>query len=159
MFLQTGCNSENVWIEDDVARWKVSLFGQQFVSARANVDFALEIVRLAPFVESHHNHSRAITTNQSGLPQKFVLAVFQANRVHDALALQTLQSRFDHAPFRAVDHDWDSRDLRFAPDQVEEPRHGRFRIDHALVHVDVENVCAVLNLLACNGERAIEVSA
>ena len=49
------------------------------------------------------------------------------------------------------------RDLRFAPDQMQEARHGRFGIDHSFVHVDVENVGAALDLLARDRERALEI--
>ena len=39
-------------------------------------------------------------------------------------------------------------DVRLAGDQVEEFFHGGFRIEHALVHVDVDDLGAVLDLLA-----------
>ena len=40
-------------------------------------------------------------------------------------------------------------------DQVEEPGHGRLAVDHSLVHVDVDDVGAVFDLLAGHGQRRL----
>ena len=129
------------------------------VSACADVDLALEIVGLALFVECHHDYGRAITPDQSRLAQEFLFAVFQTDRIHDCFALHAFQSGLDHVPLRAVDHDWDSCDLRFARDQIQKPRHRRFRIDHSFVHIDVENVGPALYLLARHHQCAVEIPA
>ena len=44
------------------------------------------------------------------------------------------------------------------PIKIQKARHGRFRIDHSFVHVDVENVGAALHLLARDSERAFEIA-
>ena len=43
-----------------------------------------------------------------------------------AYTLLTEQAGFEHAPFRAVDHDWDARNVRLRRDEVEERRHCGF---------------------------------
>ncbi len=58
-----------------------------------------------------------------------------------------LQAGLDHLPLRAVDHDRHARDLGLAGDQIEEADHRRLRIEHRLVHVDVDDLRAVLDLL------------
>ena len=157
MFFETGGDGQNVWIKNNVVPRHVRLLGQEIVGARADFDLAFEGVGLAAFIERHHDNSRAITPDQARLTEKFLLAILQADGIHDRLALDAFESRFDHAPFRAVDHDRNARDFRFAPDQVQEARHGRFRIDHSLVHVHVEKVRAALDLLARHGQRAFEI--
>src|SRR5437588_2720208 len=71
VFLQTGRDRENIRIEDDVVCWKIGAFGQNLVSAHADVDLTLEIVALALFIERHHDYGCAITPDESRLAQKF----------------------------------------------------------------------------------------
>ena len=159
MLLQTSCDSQDVWVENDIVRRETGALSQEFVSPRADVDLALECIGLALLIESHHDDGRAISPNESRLPKKFFLAIFQANRIDDRFALNAFQTRFDDAPLRAVDHKRDARDFRFASNQIQEARHCRLRIDHPFVHVHVENVRAALHLLTGHGQRAIEIIA
>ena len=91
------------------------------------------------------------------MPEKFFFAVFQADGIHHRFSLHAFEPCFDHAPLRAVDHDWNARDLRFAADQIQEAGHGRLRVDHPFVHVHVEKVRAALHLLTRHSERAVEI--
>ena len=159
VLLETGRNREHVRIENDVVRRDACALGQELVGARANVDPPLQAVGLPGFVERHHDHRRAVLPDERRLPQKFLLAVLQADRIHDRLALDAFQTGFDHAPLRAVDHDRHPRDFGLAPDQMEKARHRRFGIDHPFIHVDVENVGAALDLLARHGRSAVAVVA
>jgi hypothetical protein len=81
------------------------------------------------------------------------LAFLQRDRVDHALALQALQAGLDHAPLGGVDHHRDAGDVRLGHDQVEVAGHRRFRIDQALVHVDVEDLRAAGDLLAGHVHR------
>ena len=49
-------------------------------------------------------------------------------------------------------------DVRLGGDQVEEPRHRRLAVEQALVHVDVDDVGAGLDLLAGDGDGLLEVA-
>ena len=91
------------------------------------------------------------------MPKKFLLAVFQADGIHDRFALHALQSRFDYAPLRAIDHEWNARDLWFAADQIQEMRHRRFGIDHSFIHVYVEDVRSSLDLMTRDRQRPFEI--
>ena len=157
MLLETSRDREDIGVENDVVRGKPGVLGQQFVSARADLSLALNVVRLAALVERHHDHRRAVAPNHSRLPEKFLLAVFQADGIDDRFTLHAFEARFDHAPLRAVDHHRDARDFRFAADQVQKACHGRFRIDHSLVHVYVEEVRPALHLLTRHRQRAFEI--
>ena len=48
--------------------------------------------------------------------------------------------------------------LGLGGDQVEEPGHRLLAVDQALVHVDVEDVGAALDLLAGDGERLLVIA-
>ena len=58
-----------------------------------------------------------------------------------------------HRPFGGVDHDRHAGDIGFGGDQVQEAGHGRLGVEHALVHVDVDDLRAVFDLLAGDVKR------
>ena len=131
---------------------------QQVVGPPADLDLALVRIGLAALVEGHHHCARAVLADESGVLEERLLALFQADRVGDAFALHALEPGFDHAPFRAVDHDRDARDVGLGHDQVEERCHGLFAVDQAFIEVDVDDVGPVLHLLAGDGEGGLEVA-
>ena len=141
-------------IEDDVLGRKAGLLGQQLVGARADRDLALERVGLALFVERHHHDRRAVGAHQPGLAEELLLAFLHRDRVDDRLALHAFQPGLDHREFRGVDHHRHARDVGLGGDEVEELDHRRFRVDQALVHVDVDDLRAVRDLVARDVERA-----
>src|SRR5690606_40162561 len=55
--------------------------------------------------------------------------------------------------FRRIDHHRYASDIRLGGDQVEEVDHRPFRIDQALVHVDIDDLGAVFHLVAGDDER------
>ena len=55
--------------------------------------------------------------------------------------------------FETVDHDRHAGDVRLGGDQVEKLDHRLLRIDQALVHVDVDDLGAVGDLIARHVER------
>ena len=81
------------------------------------------------------------------LVQEVGLAFLEADRVDDALALDALQPGLEHRPLRAVDHHRHARDLGLGRDVVEERGHRLLGVEHALVHVDVDDVGAAADLL------------
>ena len=72
------------------------------------------------------------------------------------LPLQALQSGLDDLPLRGVDHEGDFGDFGFAAEQLQEARHGGDAVDHAFVHADVDDVGAVLDLLAGDADGLFE---
>ncbi len=150
---------EDVGIEDDVVRIESSLREEQRVGALTDRDLPGNRVGLPLLVERHHDHCRAVPADGSRLPEKILFAFLEADGVDDPLALDALQPGFEHAPLRAVDHDRQARDLGLGGDQVQERRHGRFRVEHPFVHVDVEDVRAAPHLVERDVRRFAEVSA
>ena len=89
---------------------------------------------------------------------KALLAFLQADGIDDRLALHAFQPGLDHRPFRGVDHDRHARDVRLGGDEVEERHHRLLAVEQALVHVDVDDVGAVLHLLARHGQRGVVIA-
>ena len=158
VLLEPGGDRQDVGVEDDVARVEARLLGEQPIGALADLDLALGGVGLAGLVEGHHHDAGAVALHQAGLLEEVRLAFLQADRVRDALALDALEAGLDHRPLRAVDHDRQPRDLGLGGDQVEEGRHGLLGVEHALVHVDVEDVGARAHLVERDLGRLAEVA-
>ena len=152
MLVQPRRNGEDVRIEDDVLG-RVAHAGEQPVGALGNGDAPLERVGLALLVERHDDHRRAVAAAEPRLAQELGLAFLEGDGVDDRLALHAFQPRLDHAPARAVDHQRHARDIGLRGEQAQEGAHRLFRIEHRLVHVDVDDLRAVLHLLACDHQR------
>ena len=121
--------------------------GQQLVGALADRDLALDRVGLAGLVERHDDDAGAVALDDLRLVEEVRLAFLQADRVDDALALDALEAGFDDRPARAVDHHRHAGDLRLGRDVVQERRHRLLGVEHAFVHVDVDDVRAAADLL------------
>ena len=83
--------------------------------------------------------------------------LLHGDRVDDRLALDALEPGLDDIPLRRVDHQRHARDVGLGRDQLDEAVHGRDAVDHAFVHVDVDDLCARLDLLSCDVERGAVV--
>ena len=154
VLLDAGRDREDVRVEDDRLRIEADLVDEQPIGALADRDLALGGVGLADLVERHHHHGRAVALHGARLGEEVRLALLEADRVGDAAPLHALEAGLDHAPLRAVDHDRDARDLGLGRDQVQEPGHHLLGVEHALVHVDVEDVGAAAHLIERDLDRA-----
>ena len=158
MLLDARRHGEDVGIEDDILR-RESDAGEQFVGAFTDLDLADSGVGLALFVEGHHHHGGAITQALLRLSEERRFTFLHADRIDDAFASQALQARLDHRPFRGIDHHRHPRNVRLGRDQVQIGDHGRFAVEQAFIHVDVDDLRAVFHLLArdFHGRRVIAV--
>jgi hypothetical protein len=127
---------------------KPTWFDQDVVGAGADLDLALERVGLALLVERHDHDRGAVAADLLRVLDERLDAFLHRDRVDDRLAGDALSGRLDHAPLRAVDHDRHPGDVGLRGDQLEEGLHGVLRIEQALVHVDVDDLRAGLDLLA-----------
>ena len=124
VFLNTGCNSKNVWIKNDILWIKTNLFSKNFISAVTDLHFTLFGISLSYFIKRHYNYSCTIGFTGKCLFNKLCFPFFHGDGVHDATALYTFQSGFNDLEFRAVDHDRDLGNVRFALNEVHESGHG-----------------------------------
>jgi len=148
VLFDTGCDCENVWIKDDVAGREANVLRQDFERALTDFNLARGGIGLAHFIERHDHNRCAIGQALACLLAELVLALFHRDRVHDRLTLNAFKACFDDVPFGAVNHHRDARNIRLSCDQVKECGHRGCAVQHAFVHIDVDNLGAVLNLLA-----------
>ena len=153
VLLDPGRDREHVRVEDDVGR--VEAFGeQQPVGPLADRDLALDLDRLALFVEGHHDRGGAEAADRPRLREERLLTLLERERVGDALSLNALQAGLDRREARAVDHDRHPRDLRLGRDHVQEGRHRLVGVEQVGVHVHVDQVRPAVDLLARDRDRA-----
>ena len=152
MLLNPRCHGEHIGVEDDVLGREADP-GQQLVGPLANLDLAVLGVGLALLVEGHDDHRRAIVHALARLVQERAFAFLHRDRIDDRLARNALQPGFDHLPLGAVDHHRNPGNIRLGGDQLKEGGHGVDRIEQPLIHVHVDHLRAVLNLLTRDFNR------
>src|SRR6184192_1479881 len=76
----------------------------------------------------------------------------------DSSKLTVLEAGLEDGQFRAVDHHGNPGDLGLCGDEVEEPHHGRLRVEEVGVHVDVEHVRPAAHLVERDLDRPGEVA-
>ena len=150
-----GGDRKNVGVEDDVFGRKAHLLGEQLVGSCTDRGLALEGIGLPLLIEGHHDDGCAITPAQPGLAQELGLAFFHRDAVDDRFALHAAQPSLDHRPLRGVDHDRHPGDIGLGRNQIQEARHRGHRIEHRLVHVDIDDLRAVFDLLARHLQRLV----
>ena len=156
VLFDAGRDGEDIGIEDDVFRRKSDLLCQNVVRPLANLELPRLRVRLAVLVEGHDDDRRAVLQDLFRLGNEGFFTFFQADRIDHALALHALQAVFDDRPFRRIDHDRHARDIRLRGNQIQECLDRRFCVEHGLIHVDIDDLCAVLHLLARDIEGGLE---
>ena len=153
VLLHAGGDGKDVRIKNDVLRREADAVHQDVVGARANRRLALERVGLARLVERHDDDGRTIAAHDLGMMDEAFLAFLERDGIHDRLALNAFEAGLDHGEFRGIDHHRHAGDVGFGRDQIEERDHGLLGIEQAFVHVDVDDLGAVLDLVAGDGER------
>ena len=153
VFLDAGSNCEDIRVEDDVGRVEAHLVDQDAMGPFADRDPSFERVRLAGFVERHDDDGGAVAADRARLSDELRLAFLEADRVDDRLALHALEAGLEYVPAGRIDHHGYAGDVRLPGQQIEESAHRRDRVQHPLVHVDVDDLCPVLDLLPRHVER------
>ena len=153
VFFDTRGDSEYVGIEYDVFGRKTHLIDENPIAAGADFNLALFGVRLARLVERHDDHRRTIAASQLRMFDKLSLAFLEADGVDYGLALHAFEARFDNRPFARIDHHRHTTDIRFGGDKVEEGDHRFLRVEHRLIHVDIDDLRAILHLVAGDAQR------
>ena len=157
VFLDAGGHGKDVGVEDDVFCRETDAF-QQAVGALADGDLARIAVGLPLLVKGHDDDGRAVAAGEAGALQESGFALLHRNRIDDALPLNAGEPRFDDLPFRRVDHDRHPRDVRFGGDQFQKAFHGGEAVEQRVIHVDVDHLRAIFDLLAGHGQRVIKTS-
>ena len=87
VFLHAGGDGEDIGVEDNIVRGDTDFLCQNFVGALADAHLVVYFRRLALFVKGHHDDGSAIVAADLGLLYKICLALFERDRIDDALAL------------------------------------------------------------------------
>jgi len=153
-----GGDGEDVGVKDDVFGRKAHLIDQDAVGAGADLGLARKGVGLPLLVEGHDHGGGAVAPDQARLAFELGLALFEADRVHQPLALHALEPGLDHAPFGGVDHHRHACDVGLAGHEVQKAHHRRLAVEHRFVHVDVDDLGAVFHLLARHRQRLLVVA-
>ncbi len=151
VLFNAGGNGKDVGVENNVGRVETDA-GQHVIGAFADFGFAFEGICLAVFVKGHHHHRGAVAHTVPGTFDELFFAFFQADGVHHGFALDTAKTRFDHIPLGRVDHDRHAGNVRLRGHKVQESNHHLPGIQHALIHVDIDDLGAVLNLVPGNAQ-------
>ena len=153
VLLHAGGDGEDVRVDDDVLRREADAVDEDVVGACGDRRLAFKGVGLAGLVEGHDHDRRAVAAHEPGMMDEGVLALLERDRIHHRLALHAFEAGLDHGEFRGVDHQRHPGDVGLRSDQVEEGGHRLLGIEQALVHVHVDDLGAVLDLVAGDGER------
>ena len=153
VFCHAGCDCQNVRVVNDVGRVEVQLLHHDIVSTGRNLYATLVVCCLTFFVEEHHDHGGTEALHGEGVFNKRFFAHLQGDGVHDTLTLDALEAFFDNFEAGAIDHDRHAAYSRVGGNQVQESAHFGGGIEEAVVHVDVNDVGAVIDLLAGDFER------
>ena len=156
VLLDAGPDREDVRVDDDVLELEAGLVAQQPDRAPRDLDLAVGGVRLALLVERHDHDRGAVAATQPRVLEERPLAFLERDRVDDALALDALEAGLDDVPARRVDHHRHDADVGLAREQAQEARHRRDRVEHALVHVHVDQLGAGIDLLAGDLDGVLE---
>ena len=98
VLLDPGRDGEDVRVEDQILGREAGLPVSEVVGAAADRDAPLDVGRLALLVERHHDGARRRSRGSAArLLEERLLALLQADRVDDPLALDRLQPGLEHA--------------------------------------------------------------
>ena len=157
MLVDAGRDGENVGVEDDVLG-REAVGDEQLVGPLANLDLALLGVGLPGLVERHDDDGSAVGADLARGFEERPLALLHADRIDDRLARHAFEARLDHAPFGAVDHHRHARDVGLGGETLQEGRHRQFAVEQCLVHVDVDDLRARLDLVAGDGDGGVVIA-
>ena len=123
VFCHARSDSQNVRIVNDVRRIEAELFDHDIVSAGGNLYAALVVGGLAFFVKEHHDDGSTQTLDGERVINESLFTHLEGNGVHDALALDALEARFDDFESGRVHHDGHAAHGRVRCNQVQEGLH------------------------------------
>ena len=98
VLLHTCGNGQHIWVEDYVEWVHFHLFCQYLIRTLSYLYASLVGCGLSLFVKAHHHHSSSVTLYILSMLNKLLFALFQRDRVHDALSLHALESSLNHLP-------------------------------------------------------------
>ena len=158
VFGNAGSDRKDIDIENYILRRNVQSFREQPVSPPADFCFPVKCGGLTLFVEGHHHHCCPESVYFFCFFQERLLALLQAYGVYNAFALSVFQTRDNGVPMRRIDHQRCLRHSRVIGNVSHEFLHAGAAVQHRVIHVYVNDGCAVLYLLCCNLKTGLIVA-
>mmetsp|Transcript_7433 Transcript_7433/g.12935 ORF Transcript_7433/g.12935 Transcript_7433/m.12935 type:complete len:281 (+) Transcript_7433:994-1836(+) len=151
MLLHARTNGEDIGIEDDVFWWEV-YFGtdQNIIRALANPHLFFLSGCLTLLIEGHDHYCSTMLAYDGGMFNELLLAHLQGNGVDDRFALAPFQASLNNLKLRRINHERTLGNIWLGHSNLDELLHCFHAIEHPIVHIDVNNMSTVLNLLLCN---------
>ena len=146
VFGHAGSHGKNVAVKDNVAGFYPRL-SEQLVAAGADFYLALQGGGLSLFIEGHYHHGGSQALDFQGLFQEYPGTLLERDGVHDAFALGVLEAGEHRLPVGGVNHERRPGHGRVSGNIPQEGFHLPGRIQHGVVHVDVNDAGAAFYLL------------
>ena len=141
-----GADGQDVDVEDDLPRLVTGLLREQPERPFADGNLAVVGRGLALLVEGHHHHGGAQAADFPRLGEETLLPFLQGDGIDDAAALGILEPGEQRLPVGRIDHQGGARHGRIAGDLAQEALHLDGAVQHRVVHVDVDDGRAVVDL-------------
>ena len=158
VLLDAGSDGEDVGVENDVFGWETYALGKQIVRAPADLLLACQSVCLSGLIESHHHHRGPVCQALFRGGNELFLTFLQADGIHYTLALNAAQAGFDDVPTAGIDHHRHAGDVWLCGQQVQKPHHGLAAVQHALIHVHIDDLGSVFYLLARHLQAGVVIA-
>ena len=143
-----GSHSEYIGVENYIGSREMHFFYKKRIGTGADVDFALESNRLSLLVKCHHHHGGTHVADISRLAAKFSLAILQTYGIDNRFALHGFECGCYHVPVAGVYHKRHACDVGVGGDKSQEIAHFGNRVEHRVIHIDVDYLRSVLHLSA-----------
>ena len=150
VFVHTGGYSQHIRVEDYVFRIEIQPLNQQAIGPFADFDTSVKGVGLSLLVKCHNYQCSTEFLNLGRPLQENLLPFLEREGVHYGLALQTLESRFQHLEAGGVHHHRHTGNLRVGGHKAQEMFHLSPGIEHSVVHIHVQHHSPVTHLCRCN---------
>ena len=89
---------------------------------------------------------------------KIFFAFFKRNGIHHAFALNAFKTGFQNFPFGGIQHDRHFGYVRLGGNQHQKAHHRFFGLQHAFIHVDVDDLRAIFYLLLGNVQSGFKIT-
>ena len=134
-------------VEDQVARREAVALGRDLGDAMGDLHLPLDVACLAALVDQQADDGRAVVAREGEHTVHATarqLAVLEVGRVEDRPPPDVLQRRFEHLRLGRVEHE---RHARLRGEALGDLVHVDGAVAADVVDADVEDVCALLDLL------------
>ena len=90
--------------------------------------------------------------------EKFFFAFLHRDRIDDSFALYAFKACFEHLPFRAINHNRHAGNIWLTCEELQVTRHSRDTVNQTIIHIDVDNLRAIFDLLPRNGKSFVKIT-